>query len=311
MNLIIKKNVFGFTLVEMTVVLVIIGLLLAGLLVPLREGVKQERRTNTEEDLKTIEQALYGFAVSNGRLPCPDCRNAADGNCAALVAPNAIRDGQEDFDPASPNDCAADPVPGAGNAGNIAEGNIPWATLGIPSDDEWDTWFRYAVSDSAADIIGNGTPGNINPPGLPACVNAAENLTTIDVCPVGTITIQTQGTTPGGAICPLPAPANNVIAQGVFAVVISHGENIVRPVFAGPGQPPGIIVQPPLCSEQENYTTPGVASDGIYVSSNFINPGEPGDTPVTAPNQLGYDDQVIWISPNILKSKLVQAGRLP
>ena len=306
-----QKNILGFTLVELTVVMVIIGLLLAGLLVPLREGIKQERRATTLNNLKTIEEALHGYAVANGRLPCPDCRNAADGNCGALAPATLINDGLEDFDPANPNDCAVDFAPGAGgNEGNVLEGNIPWVTLGVENVDEWESWYTYAVTDSVADLIGNGTPGNIFPAG--GCVNPNEALSTIDICPIGNITVDNRSIDAG--ICP-PAPAPpafgafNNVATNVYAVVISHGANITR---AGAGVVgTGLIDPPPLCSEQENYTAPGVASDGVYVSSPFINPGEPGALPAAAPNQLGIDDQLIWISPNILKSKLVQAGRLP
>ncbi|TBV83325.1 MAG: prepilin-type N-terminal cleavage/methylation domain-containing protein [Desulfobulbaceae bacterium] len=61
----------GFTLVEIAIVLVIIGLLLGGLLIPF--GQKQEtiRRSDTRAQLAEVEKALYGFAQARGRLPCP------------------------------------------------------------------------------------------------------------------------------------------------------------------------------------------------------------------------------------------------
>lgn len=284
MSKIILKKVSGFTLVEMTVVLVIIGLLLAGLLVPLREGIKQERRAETVDSLKTIEEALYGFTVVNGRLPCPDCRVLGNPVC---------NDGQEDF-AAAPNDnqCLVDA--NLGVVGDALSGNIPWATLNNPQSDAWGSWFTYYVYDESADTVGSGTPG-LNPGG---CVGAGETLSTIDMCGEGNFRVIDASDDAGCA-----AVVNNV-SLNVFAVVISHGANITRSGAGLAGT--GLIDNPPLCSELENLD-----GDNTFVSSNFLNPGDPGDTPATAPNPLGIDDQVIWISPHVLKSKLVQAGRLP
>ncbi len=302
----ILKKVTGFTLVEMTVVLVIMGLLLAGLLVPLREGIKQERRVKTEESLKTIEEALYGFAITNGRLPCPDCRNAGVGSCN-LVAVGNLNDGTEDLipGPAGTQQCAADPTPavlGNGNQGVLPiEGNLPWVTLGVGEFDEWESWFTYSVMDYVADFVGTGTPGNLNPISVPVnCpLNSTENLATIDMCPVGNITIQ------DGTVCVAPFVP---VAQDVFAVVVSHGENVTRTLNPGTG-----LIDTPtpafLCNEAENSD-----SDGIFILSNYINPGpavSPGGAVAGGISQLGIDDQIIWISPQVLKSKLVQAGRLP
>ncbi len=62
----------GFTLIEMAVVLVIVGLLLGGMLVPLATQMETDRRKETTATLESIREALIGFAVINGRLPCPD-----------------------------------------------------------------------------------------------------------------------------------------------------------------------------------------------------------------------------------------------
>ena len=65
------KRQQGFSLVEMAVVLVIIGLLLGGLLVPLSAQMEQERRSRTISLLDEVKEAMLGFAVANDRLPCP------------------------------------------------------------------------------------------------------------------------------------------------------------------------------------------------------------------------------------------------
>ncbi len=61
----------GFTLIEMAVVLLIVALLLGGLLPTLTSRVEQQRLGEVRKQLDEIEQAAIGFALINGRLPCP------------------------------------------------------------------------------------------------------------------------------------------------------------------------------------------------------------------------------------------------
>jgi len=104
----------GFTLIEMSVVLIIIGLLIGSFLTPLSQQVDQLRIESTEKRLEEIKSALLGFAIINGYLPCPDTDN----------------DGIEN-NPASCN----------------IEGNLPWADLSLNKgrSDEWGQSFRYRV----------------------------------------------------------------------------------------------------------------------------------------------------------------------
>ena len=111
----------GFTLVEMAVVLLIIGLLLGGLLGPLSMQVEIERRKETTRLLSDVNDALLGFAVANGYLPCPD----TDG------------DGFEN------NPCAA------------TEGSLPWKDLGVGELDAWHHPLRYRVDDGFYAAIPN------------------------------------------------------------------------------------------------------------------------------------------------------------
>ena len=61
----------GFTLVEMAVVLVIVGLMLGGLMMSLSQSQESTRRSDAQKQLDETEEALYGFAQANGRLPNP------------------------------------------------------------------------------------------------------------------------------------------------------------------------------------------------------------------------------------------------
>ena len=61
----------GFTLVELTIVLIIIALLISGMMVPLSAQRDIQRIGGTQKQLAEIREALFGFAIINGRLPCP------------------------------------------------------------------------------------------------------------------------------------------------------------------------------------------------------------------------------------------------
>jgi prepilin-type N-terminal cleavage/methylation domain-containing protein len=124
----------GFTLLELTIVLVVVGLVITGLLVPLPGMIEQRRITDTQNRLEQIKEALLGFAAANGRLPCPA---------------SASSNGSESF--------AAGGNAANGLCSNFYDGFVPAATLGIaPTDDQGfavDSWglpqnrIRYAVAD--------------------------------------------------------------------------------------------------------------------------------------------------------------------
>ncbi|OFZ66656.1 MAG: hypothetical protein A2V79_05780 [Betaproteobacteria bacterium RBG_16_56_24] len=124
MSLMNQQN--GFTLVEMAVVLMIVGLLLGGLLPTLSSQVEQQRTNETRKQLDEIQQALIGFAIVYGRLPCP--------------APPVAVSGVE-----SPA--------GGGICTNPDDGFVPAATLGLSGVDSsgfvvdsWGNRIRYAVT---------------------------------------------------------------------------------------------------------------------------------------------------------------------
>lgn len=101
----------GFTLAELAVVLVILALLSGSLLIPLGSRMEMRDRQISLERLRDIQQALTGFAIIHGRLPCPST----------------------EADPEHPAYGIEDPPPC-----NIAqEGRLPWRTLAMPATDAW------------------------------------------------------------------------------------------------------------------------------------------------------------------------------
>ncbi|MEO8410103.1 MAG: type II secretion system protein GspG [Propionivibrio sp.] len=122
----------GFTLVELTMVLVIMGLLLSSLMSPLTAQIDQRNYKQTERQIDEIREALIGFALTHRRLPRPA---------------TSLSDGSEN--PATcPNNAAC-------------TGFIPWTTLGLRKIDAWNKMIRYSVTPAYAnDVFSLGTNGN-------------------------------------------------------------------------------------------------------------------------------------------------------
>ena len=143
----------GFTLVEVAIVLVIMGFLLGGLLGPLSIQMEESRRKATLGNIDQAHEALIGFALSTGRLPCPD----------------------------TDNDGIEDPAGGAGGC-NAVRGELPNVTLGLADGDAWGQSMLYLVTGEFADAT-DGTSLGCGPatPGV-----------SFELCAVGDITILDQ-----------------------------------------------------------------------------------------------------------------------
>lgn len=106
----------GFTLIEIAMVLMIVALVLGGLLPTISSQIEQKQINDTRRQLAEIQQALIGFAIINGRLPCP--------MPSTVTNPTAPKYGVE------ASSCSSAPT---------AEGYLPWKTLNIPEIDSWGT----------------------------------------------------------------------------------------------------------------------------------------------------------------------------
>jgi prepilin-type N-terminal cleavage/methylation domain-containing protein len=127
------KRAAGFSLVEMAVVMVIVGLMIGGLLTPLSVQMEQRKVAETQKSLDEAREALLGFALRNGYLPCP-----------AVSAANGLEDRS-----------------GAACTGGKRAGLLPWATLGLPKLDGWGRIFRYSVTPAYAN---SAVPFGLNTP---------------------------------------------------------------------------------------------------------------------------------------------------
>jgi prepilin-type N-terminal cleavage/methylation domain-containing protein len=100
------KQQRGFTLVELAISMVILGLVLTGFALALSQQVQQRQLTDTRTALQQANDAILAFVTANARLPCP-----------ATVGSN----GQESM--AGIGQCTA------------AAGFLPAVSLGLPNLD--------------------------------------------------------------------------------------------------------------------------------------------------------------------------------
>ncbi len=188
----------GFSLVEMAVVLIIVGTLLGGMMMPLAIQMEQQKIAETRKTLETAKEALLVYAAANGRLPCPASNTS---------------NGAEDFGGSNAS---------VGGCANPRDGFLPAVTLGLsPVDSQGymvDGWgltqnrIRYAVfTGTVAGATNPFTAQNgMRTAGMTAL--AATTTTLFNVCRSNSTVIGCGG-------------ANNLLTQQTPAIVFSLGKN--------------------------------------------------------------------------------------
>jgi prepilin-type N-terminal cleavage/methylation domain-containing protein len=269
-----RRRSDGFTLTELAVVLAIVALLLGGLMYTLAAQTDQRNFEETRRRLEQARELLLGFAIVNGRLPCP-ARSAATATPATVP-------GEEVRDPAT-GACVGDAVTDyyGGTSGGATLGLLPARTIGYPvvdssgfAVDAWGNRIRYAVASLITGCSGSSlTPHFTNAANLRANGISCQPNDLI-VCKSAT---GITATACGGA-------ANQIMSQSlVVAILFSTGKN-----GATGGTGP---------DEAANLN-----GDRVFVWHT--------PTPSTAPNGE-FDDQMLWITVGELYGRMVAAGVLP
>lgn len=241
----------GFSLIELSIVLLVVALLGGSMLLGLSAQRDNAANREANRQLEEAREALLGFTLSQGRLPCP-------------AAPD--KNGEES------------PL-GGGNCSHPWTGYLPGITLGIQplneqgyAIDPWGNPLRYAVTTFT------------NPACTPAaCASSAQGLRNawnsgtppapdLRVCN----TASKHTGTAGSAEC----ASDTALTKDAMAIVFSRGKNGARTAVDQ--------------DEQANLD-----NDRLFVAHSFIGEGQ------------AFDDAVVWISANILYSRLISAGRLP
>ncbi len=122
----------GFTLVELAIVLVIIALLTSGLLMGITAQRASAENADAQRQLDYIREALLGFAMANGHLPCPAQANLPNTDVNAGVARTPPCDT------------------------TLQHGVLPWKTLGLPETDPWGNRFTYFASSQFTPLPASG-----------------------------------------------------------------------------------------------------------------------------------------------------------
>jgi len=217
----------GFTLVEMAMVLFIVTLLLAGLVPTITAQLEQQRTNQTRKQMSEIKEALIGYALINGRLPCAATASIPSGSTNAGIALMS------------------------GNVCTNNTGVVPWATLGVSETDAWGNRFTYRVSPVFADAISLNTLG----------YDTGYNCSSSNTCtPPSNPPFSSFALCSCGDYFVLAAsPSGVTVAANVPAIIISHGKN-------GAGAYTQFGVKLPQGSNADEIDNSNGAGDSKYVS---------------------------------------------
>lgn len=264
----------GFTLTELAVVLMIVGLLLGSLMYTLSAQTEQRNFEETRRKLEVGRELLLSFAIVNGRLPCPAiCTNPPI--CGAAES-------------------GVEASPGGGVCTNSFGGFLPATTIGYQQVnskgfalDAWGNPIRYAVS--AATPVNSQIPricrpvNDTTPPVTPHFTNATNLKANGIDCQPNDLVVCKSSTGITATTC---GPATNALTNQtvVVALVFSTGKN-------------GALACATCTDEAANTN-----GDQVFV---FHTPA-----PSTAAGGE-FDDQLLWIPVGELYARLVAAGVLP
>lgn len=283
-----KMHPRGFTLAEMAVVLAVLAIVIGGLLMPLSAQVDVRSTRETERFLEMAREALVGFAMTHGRLPCPALPGLATGGSteagkeALTNAPPPPR-----TEGATGRWCQTDA--GHGDVSAVSVGVLPWRTLGLPETDAWGRRFGYAVTSVFAD---EGGCRSANPQVASFCADTK-----------GAIDIVTRSEAGG----PLAATAS-----GLAAVVISHGRNGFNGVMPDGSTRTNAVGGDENRNRLSSFRSPVpeagptlrvVSRPVVRVDSECSDEG-PGSL-------CEFDDLVVGIGVPRLVERMVAVGRLP
>lgn len=223
----------GFSLVELSIVLMIVGLLGAAILETYRGYIRTKIANDTGLHRNMVTQALVNFVTNYGRLPCPASPTRLPGTTSPILgAPIlATRAGGVEVcagldgvisvpghrkTSASPawagyTPVTGDPIPAVPLTGDpVLIGTVPYITLGLGIRDTLDGWgnrMTYAVSqymtDSTKFNYDNGVidiqqnQRTETPPGSGAFTDAIfPILNKVSACPTGTHATCSVGSVP-------------------------------------------------------------------------------------------------------------------
>ncbi len=174
-----KIQTRGFNLVEMSVIVVLVGMVASAAIIPMLSQFENEQYSREEQRMELVKAAVIGYAVSHqtaaGGITVEIQVPGDSGNRRQyeypvagrpyLPCPDVTGDGYEDRTGFSRNGLvyltgtAATVVPIDGSMSRMVEsggcistrGVLPWRTLGVPPADVWGNLYTYQVDGIWAD----------------------------------------------------------------------------------------------------------------------------------------------------------------
>jgi prepilin-type N-terminal cleavage/methylation domain-containing protein len=203
------KRQAGFTLIEIAMVMLIIGLVLSTVVGMSVALIKSSRITATKQRMDLAKTALINFIAHNNRLPCPAVPTLPP-LTAGLPTPGYGAEAVTSLPGVLPVVCnvaLANVV-----VAPVFTGILPWASLGLTDENAADGYynrFTYRVAQSATVTISAQTVA-----GLRGSITVHSTApATMGAAPIGN---QTNNCTPAGqAVNPCAA----------VALIMSHGAN--------------------------------------------------------------------------------------
>lgn len=137
MNSTIKNKNKGFTLLELSVVLIVFGFMSVGFLTISKSMLDSSKISNTKSKMKEIDEAMKSYVLQYGRLPCPagiklDISNSSYGEEICKTENYSENDNNK----------------GVRNIDSILVGTIPTKALNLDNSYSFDGWgdkFVYLV----------------------------------------------------------------------------------------------------------------------------------------------------------------------
>ena len=154
----------GFSLVEMSIVLIIVGALAGSLVTPMRDSFMHAKHRSAQQQLSVLREAMHGYLIAHGHLPCPVSLSEVDADLAAQKTNNAS--------------CA------------FFHGAFPAVELGVLGErsthglllDPWNNPIRYALTSTDHELLGEtGIADWANPREL-ANIGAGNIAADLELC---------------------------------------------------------------------------------------------------------------------------------
>ncbi|MFT6304217.1 MAG: prepilin-type N-terminal cleavage/methylation domain-containing protein [Granulosicoccus sp.] len=187
-----RQTQYGFTLVEISIVLLIVGLLTRSLLMPITMAQQRKQFDLTRSELQLVKDSLHAHLIAHGYLPCPIMETVAD------LASGGDKRGVK---------C------------EVGQGSVPAVVLGLSGAidshgallDVWSRPYRYAVSLSNHSSKGNQRFPDWTTPGEASNVGLRYLSSSLVLC-----------VEPSRAAC----AKRNVRADNLTFVVLSLGQDV-------------------------------------------------------------------------------------